>query len=254
MEQNLTLHFDALDDSNESYLAAMLGLLTIQIGFAVAIKYLERVSRTKNILTVYTNRSIPNTDISHRQVRMAYNNSPIHIKSVLKLLSICGECTRLVSKSGTSLNLKEAARLMSECGYEFDTAEYLSRKDVNARKAFITALLTSVVSVSSMVNGNGTVSGATCAAVAIGLVGANAVDIHEAITPRLYAEVGIRSTNDVLQVCKKWLSVYSEFEKIQKIKYSLPKLEYKLLQKIMVTVGETLRFTGMALRSYVTYL
>ena len=47
MEQNLTLRFDALDDSNESYLAAMLGLLTIQIGFAVAIKYLERVSRTK---------------------------------------------------------------------------------------------------------------------------------------------------------------------------------------------------------------
>lgn len=253
-DSKLTLHFDELNKSNESYFATLLGLLTVQVGFALVIKYLERISRTKNLLTVYVNQPVKNTDISRQTLRMKYGNSPIHIANITKMLSVCQKCVDQVLKSGRSLDLLKIANLLQECGYQFDVSEQLSRKDVNSRKAAVIALTTAVVSLVSMASSNGTVSGATCATVAIGLFGTRVVDTQEATTPRLYAEVGIRSANDVVAACKQWLSVYNVLEKIQKTKFELPSLEYKLLKKIIVTVGETLRFTGMALRSYVAYL
>lgn len=253
-DSNLTLKFDKIDQSNESYLLTFLGTLTIQLGFQLILKYLERTSRTKNILDVFVNQPVKINDISKKPVRMAYQNSPIHISSISKMLDTCMKCVTEVSRSGKHLDLLKISALLKECGYEFDVTEHLSRKDVNSRKTMVVALITAVVSAISMASSEGTVSGATCATVAIGLFGTRAVDTIEAARPLMYGEVGIRTTKDVVDVCKKWLLVYKGLESIQEIKYELPALEYKLLKKIIYTVGETLRFTGMALRSYSSYM
>ena len=84
-DSNLTLKFDKIDQSNESYLLTFLGTLTIQLGFQLILKYLERTSRTKNILDVFVNQPVKTEDISKKPVRMAYQNSPIHISSISKL-------------------------------------------------------------------------------------------------------------------------------------------------------------------------
>ena len=253
-DSKLILHFDELQKSNESYFTTLLGLLTVQVGFALVIRYLERISKTKNLLTVYVNQPSKNVDISRQIIRMKYGNSPVHIKSINQMLTTCQKCVEQTLKSSRSLDLPKVADLLRECGYDFDVTEHLSKKDVNSRKAAVIALTTAMVSLISIASNSGTVSGATCATVAIGLFGARAVDTQEAATPRLYGEVGIKSANDVLAACKQWLAVYNGLEKIQQTRYELPALEYKLLKKIVGTVGETLRFTGMALRSYVEYL
>ena len=253
-DSNLTLKFDKIDDSNESYLLTFLGTLTIQLGFQLILRYMERINRTKNLLEVFVNQEVKNADISKKPVKMSYQNSPIHISSISKMLDTCMKCVSEVSRSGRHLDLPKISALLKECGYEFDITEHLSRKDVNARKTIVVALITAVVSAISMASSEGTVSGATCATVAIGLFGTRAVDTIEAARPLMYGEVGIRTSKDVIDVCKKWLQVYKGLEIIQKTKYELPALEYKLLKKIVYTVGETLRFTGMALRSYSSYM
>ena len=253
-DSNLTLHFNQLSESQESYLTTLLGLITTQIGLQLVITYLERISKTKNILDVWINQPRKNEDISKKHVYMAYQNSPVHIKSISQMLTTCIKCTDLVLKSNHYLDLPKVGDLLRECGYQFDTTEHLSTKDANAKKAAIISMITAVVSLVSMASSGGTVSGATCATVAIGLFGTRVVDVNEAATPRLYGEVGIRTTNDVLVECRKWVTCYNNLEKIQRTKYELTKLEYKLLKKIIITVGESLRFTGMALRSYVSHM
>ena len=251
-DSNLTLKFDK---SNESFLTTFLGIVSVQIGFEIVLAYLENINRTKNILQVWVNaKRSTSEDISKRVVKMAYQNQPIDIKNISQLLTTCQKCVDEVLRSTRTVDLIKVAALLKECGYQVDVSKELTSKDVNAKKSAVIALTTSVVTVLSLASGVGTVAGATCATLAIGLWGTRAVDTVEAATPRLYGEVGIRTPNDILIECRKWLAIYDKLDKISRTKYELPKLEYKLLKKIMYTVGETLRYTGMALRSYSSYI
>ena len=183
---------------------------------------------------------------------MKYSSDPIHINNINKLLTVCKKCVDYVYTANNKLDLARVASLLNECGYEFELSEHSSSKETIKRKNTVNTLLSAGVSAVSMAGGGGTVAGATCATIAIGLMATGLVNIGNRSTPVLYGSVGINSVNDIAAQCKRWLAVYSVFENTRNRKYVMPKLELRLMDKLLNTVCETMRYTGMALRSYIS--
>lgn len=240
------------EHSEESMLATFLGLISVNVGIHLVTRFLQRTSKTKDILSVYVKEPPKNKDISRNITRMKYATDAVHIQNIRSMLTTCEKCVNYVLTSGNRLDLARASTLLKECGYEFNVSEGLSSHDTKKIKKAVTEMLGAAVSVVSMISGGGTVEGATCATVAIGLVGSGIVDVRNTVHPVSYGEVGIRTPNDVMIECKRWIALYNNLEKIGKKSFTLSSLEHRLVAKIVDTVGGTLRYTGMVLRSYVS--